>query len=59
MPDMPKVNPRNMVEKTMSLVSTHATIREGIHQRATEHQAALEERDRELNAKAKLQGKTP
>lgn len=58
MADMPQVNPRSMRDLLNGVVQTHVAIRDSIVQAAQEREAYYAEKDKELNAQARLEGKT-
>lgn len=58
MTDMPKVLPRNIHDLLTQGVETHVAIRDSIFTAAKEREAYYAERDKELNAQARLDGKT-
>lgn len=57
MSDIPKVNPRNMAALLATGVQTHTAIRDSIIQAADERAAYYADRDKELNADARLKGR--
>lgn len=56
--DMPEMKSRDMATHLDAVVETHRVIRQGIQKRAEEHEAYARSRNAELNAGAKLSGKT-
>ncbi|HEX4921850.1 MAG TPA: hypothetical protein VFV92_14065 [Candidatus Bathyarchaeia archaeon] len=58
MTDMPKVLPRNIHDLLRQGVQTHVDIRDSIVAAAKEREAYYANRDKELNAQARLDGKT-
>lgn len=58
MTDIPQVKPRNMHDLLSQGVQTHVAIRDSIAQAAQEREAYYADRDKELNAKARLEGRT-
>lgn len=55
--DMPEVRPRNMADNLAKLVETHVAVQDNIAKAAAERAAYHAERDKKLNAEAKLHGK--
>ena len=58
MPDMPQVRPRDMTSGLQKLVETHKQVHAGIRRHAEAHEKTLAERDQQLNASARLDGRT-
>lgn len=58
MPDIPQVRPRDMHALLSRVVETHAAIRDSIANEALARERYYAEKDKELNAQARLEGKT-
>lgn len=58
MSDIPKVRSRNIHDLLAGVVQTHVAIRDSIAQAAQEREAYYADKDKELNAQARLEGKT-
>lgn len=58
MSDIPQVRPRDMHGLISGVVETHTAIRDSIVTAAQDREAYYAQRDKELNAKARLEGKT-
>lgn len=58
MADMPQVRPRDMHALLMQTVETHTAVRDNIAEAATKREAYYADLDKELNAQARLEGKT-
>jgi hypothetical protein len=58
MSDMPQVKPRDMHALLSGLVTAHAAVRDDIANAAEERAKYYADKDKELNAQARLEGKT-
>lgn len=58
MADMPQVKPRDMHTLLSSVVETHTAVRDDIARIAKERETYHANLDKELNARARLEGKT-
>lgn len=58
MSEIPQVRPRDMHGLITGVVETHTAIRDSIVKAATEREKYYAQKDAELNAKARLEGKT-
>lgn len=58
MSPIPQVKPRNMHGLISGVVETHTAIRDDIANAAAEREAYYAQKNKELNAQARLEGKT-
>lgn len=58
MSEIAQVKPRNMHALISGVVETHTAIRDDIANAAAAREAYYAEKDKELNAQARLEGKT-
>lgn len=59
MTEIPQVNPRNIPDGLASVVETHKQHHQRIHEMARRVAEEHAQRDKELNAQARLDGRTP
>jgi hypothetical protein len=56
--EIPQVKPRDMHALVAGVVETHTAIRDSIIDAATARETYYAQKDKELNAQARLEGKT-